>query len=176
MSDTLPFVIGTQASTGLLFLPLAIIGGVRLPDLSEYWFAIAAMFALYAAGHVLYARVLKTVEASVFSTLVTWTAISFLGTPAVLALVRPRAIPAAAAMLTRDGAAIVPLAVFWAASNLASLAAYQHGPASLVAPVQATGVVVTAVIAIVALGEHERVRHKLGAALVSCVGVVLVVS
>ena len=252
-SDPLSFVVVSQALTGVLLLPLAVLGGIRLPDLARYWPAILLMFSLYTAGHVLYATTLRTVEASVFSTLlrtstawvvatgyivfdekvrlpellgttlvlvsillliewrggpasnrgvalglavgavfglassawvyvgrdadlVTWTAVSFLGTPALLALVRPRALPAAGTLLARDGVAMLPLAAFWATSNLASLAAFQRGPASLVAPVQATGVVVAAVIAIVFLGERRRIPHKLGAALVSCIGVVLVVT
>lgn len=252
-SDPLPFVVVSQALTGASLLPLAIPGGIRLPDLARYWPAIVVMFSLYAAGHVLSASTLRAVEASVFSTLlrtstawvvatgyivfderlrlldllgatlvllsilvlvewragsasnrgvalglavgavfglassawvyvgrdadlVTWTAVSFLGTPALLAVLRPRALTAAGTLLARDGVAMVPLAVFWAMSNLASLAAFQRGRASLVAPVQATGVVVAAVIAIVFLGERRRIPHKLGAALVSCVGVVLVVT
>ena len=247
----MPFVLVSQGLAGALLLPLAVVGGLRLPDFAKRWPTIALMFALYAVGHVLYATALRTVEASVFSTLlrtstawvvatgyivfdekvraldiagtalvllsilllvewggeqradqgvarglavgavfglassawvsvgreadlVTWTAVSFLGTPALLALVRRRAVPAAASLLARDGGAMVPLAVFAAASNLASLAAFQRGPASLIAPVQATGVVVTAIIAIIFLGERRRVPQKVGAAVVSCVGVVLV--
>ena len=252
-SSPLPFVLVSQTLTGALLLPLAIRGGIRVLDLTREWPAIALMFSLYAAGHVLYAATLRTVEASVFSTLlrtstawvvatgyvvfdeqvrlldllgttlvlvsilllvewrggpasnrgvclglavgavfgvassawvyvgrdadlVTWTAVSFIGTPALVALLRPRAIPEAMTLLRRDGVAMLPLAVFWAASNLASLAAFQRGPASLVAPVQATGVVVAAVLAIVVLGERERIPRKLGAAVVSCVGVVVVVT
>ncbi|HSX07543.1 MAG TPA: EamA family transporter [Candidatus Saccharimonadales bacterium] len=68
-SDPIAFIVVSQILTGLIMLPFVLAHGFVMPDLAKYGLLMLAMFILYAIGHVLYAKTLKQVEASVFQTL-----------------------------------------------------------------------------------------------------------
>ncbi|MBL8121480.1 DMT family transporter [Candidatus Saccharibacteria bacterium] len=69
-TDPITFTVVSQLATGILLLPVAIVHGLQIPDLSRFGFAILTMFSVYAVAHYLYAHTLKQVEASIFSTLI----------------------------------------------------------------------------------------------------------
>lgn len=68
-TDPLTFIVVLQVLTGVLLVPFTLIHGFQLPDIGKYGLVIVAMFLLYSVGHYLYARTLKQVEASIFTTL-----------------------------------------------------------------------------------------------------------
>jgi uncharacterized membrane protein len=108
---------------------------------------------------------------------VTWTTLSFAGTPALLLLAQPAAMRRLTPFFApRVLVRLLGLAVFWAVSNLASLAAYQRGPASLIAPLQKTNVLLTVLVAITFLQERTRLWHKAVAAALCLLGILLIVS
>ncbi|QQR51677.1 hypothetical protein IPF89_02550 [Candidatus Saccharibacteria bacterium] len=53
------------------------------------------------------------------------------------------------------------LAVVWAVDNLASLAAYQHGNVSIIAPLLQTSAILSVLVAIIFLGKELGYAGKL---------------
>ena len=110
------------------------------------------------------------------SDVVTWTALSFAGTPMLLLLAQPASVRELTPFFDRMVLVrLVCLALFWGISNVAALAAYQRGPVSLIAPLQKTGVILTVLVAIIFLGERTRLWQKTVAASVCFLGVLLIV-
>jgi drug/metabolite transporter (DMT)-like permease len=68
-TDPVAYVIVFQGLVGVLTLFAALLAGFVWPDLSEVWPWALACTLLYAIGHMLYARALQLVEASVFAVL-----------------------------------------------------------------------------------------------------------
>ncbi|QQS69625.1 DMT family transporter [Candidatus Saccharibacteria bacterium] len=111
------------------------------------------------------------------SDLLTWTMISFFGTPLIFLLIRPKLAQTAKHLISGDLLLkMLFLAVIWAVDNLASLAAYQRGNVSIIAPLLQTSAILSVIIAIIFLGERERLRWKIVAAVVCFVGVALIIS
>ncbi len=254
-TDPITFIVVSQVITGLLLVPVVLVHGFQLPDLSKYGLVMVAMFLLYSIGHYLYANTLKQVEASVFSTLLststvwvvamgyfvlhealhisdivgtvvimasvfmlmerkqrklhleksilmgllvgltfgvassmwvyvgkgsdllTWTMLSFFGTPVILLAVRPKTFRKAKHFLSgKLLVSMLILAVVWAVDNLASLAAYQRGSASVIAPLLQTSAILSVLVAIIFLHERSRLRWKIAASVVCCMGVVLIIA
>lgn len=252
-TDPIAFVIVSQILTAILVFIFAVIHGLQMPDFSKYGLLIAAMFGLYSAGHITYAKTLKQVEASIFSTLLntntiwvilmgylvlqesihtidvlgtllilvsvgllaerkgklkldksigmgllvglifglagatwvyvgkhsdllTWSALSFAITPLIVLILQPSAVPKMRYFYNKKIAiTMVGLAAIWATSNLASLAAYQRGSVSIIAPLQETSVIITVLLAIIFLKERTRMWQKILAAIICFAGVILII-
>jgi drug/metabolite transporter (DMT)-like permease len=112
-----------------------------------------------------------------YSDLLTWTMISFFGTPLIFLLIRPKLAQTAKHFLSGELLIkMLILAVVWAIDNLASLAAYQRGSVSIIAPLLQTSAILSVIIAIIFLGERKRLHWKIAAAVVCFVGVALIIS
>lgn len=107
-----------------------------------------------------------------------WTVMSFFGTPIIVFLLNPpRLVRQVRSYITpRLLAAIAILSIVWAVDNLASLAAYQRGSVSVVAPLLQVSVILSVLIAVFFLNERERARWKIAAALVCFCGVALIIA
>src|SRR5581483_4282825 len=68
-SEPVAFVVVSQSLTAILVGVIAVVHGFHWPNITNYWLPILAMFGFYSIGHVVYAKTLKQVEASVFTTL-----------------------------------------------------------------------------------------------------------
>lgn len=106
-----------------------------------------------------------------------WAAISFIGTALVAYLVGFRAIHKVGSLFkSKIFIKLLLLAIFYAIGSLAMLFAYKEGTFSTVTPLRQTSIIVTVLLALLFLSkERTRVRTKLAAALVSFIGVVLIV-
>lgn len=111
------------------------------------------------------------------SDLLTWTMLSFFGTPLIFLAVKPRIAQKAKHFFTGK---LLPrmliLGIVWAVDNLASLAAYQRGNVSIIAPLLQTSAILSVLIAIIFLGERSCLRWKIAASVMCFVGVVIIVS
>ncbi|AGL61878.1 membrane protein of unknown function [Candidatus Saccharimonas aalborgensis] len=111
------------------------------------------------------------------SDLLSWITISFFGTPLIMLAVKPKVARKARHFFSGE---LLPrmliLAVVWAVDNLASLAAYQHGNVSIIAPLLQTSAILSVLVAIIFLGERTRLRWKIAASVVCFIGVVLIIS
>lgn len=68
-SDPIAYVVIFQGIVGTLTGIYAIFHGIVLPDFSQYWFPILATIILYGLGHIVSAKSLQLIEASIFSIL-----------------------------------------------------------------------------------------------------------
>jgi drug/metabolite transporter (DMT)-like permease len=111
------------------------------------------------------------------SDLLTWTTLSFFGTPLIFLGLKPRVARKAkhffsGKLLPR----MLTLAVVWAIGNLASLAAYKGGNVSTIAPLLQTSAILSVLVSIVFLHERSRLRWKIAASVVCFVGVWFIIS
>lgn len=67
--DLFSYVVIFQILVGMVIGVFAIAIGIPNPDLTGLWISSIACVALYGVGHVLYAKTLQQVDASIFSTL-----------------------------------------------------------------------------------------------------------
>lgn len=111
------------------------------------------------------------------SDLLSWTLMSFFGTPLVLLLIKPKIVRQAKPFFSGK---LLPrmliLAIVWAVDNLASLAAYQRGDVSVNAPLLQTSAILSVLVAIVFLNERSRLRWKIAASVVCFIGVAVIIS
>ena len=111
------------------------------------------------------------------SDLLSWTMISFFGTPLIFLLVKPKIIQTAKHFLSGELLVkMLVLGVVWAVDNLASLAAYQRGNVSIIAPLLQTSAILSVVIAIIFLRERSRLRWKIAASVICFAGVLVLIS
>jgi drug/metabolite transporter (DMT)-like permease len=68
-TNAVAYVIVFQGLVGILTAAAAVVHGFRAPDLHGLWFPAVACISLYAVGHIVYAKTLQRVEASVFAVL-----------------------------------------------------------------------------------------------------------
>ena len=69
-SDPIAYVVVFQGLVAVLATTyILMFDNFQLPDFAKYWFPIAATCVLYGFGHVIYAKTLQQVEASIFSIL-----------------------------------------------------------------------------------------------------------
>jgi drug/metabolite transporter (DMT)-like permease len=110
------------------------------------------------------------------SDLLTWTMLSFVGTPIILLIVKPKPRHTLGHFFKdRMLLKMLVLAVVWATDNLASLAAYQRTNVSVVAPLLQTSVILSVLVAVIFLKERNRLRWKIAASVVCFVGAVLLI-
>lgn len=106
-----------------------------------------------------------------------WAALSFIGTAAAALLVKPSAYRKIPSLL---GSRVLPkmllLGALYGLGSLAMLYAYREGTFSVVTPLRQTSIIITTLLALVFLtNERTRIPVKLTAAIVSFVGVCLIV-
>lgn len=110
------------------------------------------------------------------SDLLSWTMMSFFGTPLLLLAVKPTVVKSAKHFFSGK---LLPrmfiLGVVWAVDNLASLAAYQRGNVSIIAPLLQTSAILSVLIAIIFLHERSRLRWKIASSIVCFIGVLLII-
>lgn len=68
-SNPYAYVVVFQGLVAVLIGIYAVINGFQAPDFSKYWFPMLATVLLYSTGHIVYAKTLQKVEASIFSIL-----------------------------------------------------------------------------------------------------------
>lgn len=106
-----------------------------------------------------------------------WAAVSFIATAAVVLMIRPSSLNhikpmIRPAVLTR----LLALAVFYGLGSLAMLLAYKYGSFAIVSPLRQTSIIATVLLALAFLpAERSRVARKIMAALVATAGVVLII-
>lgn len=106
-----------------------------------------------------------------------WAALGFIGPALTVLLARPQAARKLASFVRGEVAIRMLLLCFiFSISGVTLLQAYQSGNISLVAPLRQTGVIVTLLLGVVFLQEHENLRRKFLASLVCFIGALLVVS
>lgn len=106
---------------------------------------------------------------------VTWIALSALGPGLVVLLLRPKSVLKMRPLLTKSVLSkMLVLAASFGIANLAMLAAYKRGSITLIAPLLQTSIIVTVLIGIAFLGERTKLWHKLAAAVVCFVGVLII--
>lgn len=106
-----------------------------------------------------------------------WAAVSFIATSLVALLVKPNALRKIPPLLKGS---ILPkmvlLGIFYGLGSLTMLYAYREGTFALVTPVRQTSIIVTTLLALAFLKqERTRIQIKLLAAIISFVGVCLLV-
>lgn len=106
-----------------------------------------------------------------------WAAISFIGTSIVAFLAYPSSVKKMKPLLkTKVLATLLLLAVFYGTGSLAMLFAYKEGSFAIISPLRQTSIIVTVLLALLILPqERNRIRRKIIAALISALGVVLVI-
>lgn len=112
-----------------------------------------------------------------FTDIVSWAAISFLGTSLVALLVRPSSIQKMKPLL-KPGVLVklAALGVFYGIGSLTMLFAYKYGTFTIVSPLRQVSIIVTVLLALLLLPkERNRIRRKILAAVICMVGVVLIV-
>lgn len=112
-----------------------------------------------------------------FMDVLSWAAVSFLGTAVVVLLIKPAAAYKVEPLLSGSLLTkLIILGALYGAGSLAMLYAYNAGTLAEVTPVRQTSIVVTTLLAIIILkNERTRIPAKLFAALLSFVGVLLIV-
>ncbi len=68
-ADPVAYTVLFQGLVGVLLAALVLITGFRLPNLDGLWLPALGCIVLYGLGHIVYAKTLQKVEASVFSIL-----------------------------------------------------------------------------------------------------------
>lgn len=106
-----------------------------------------------------------------------WAAISFVGTSFVAFMVRPKSVKS---MKMLFGPKILLslglLTVFYAIGSLAMLYAYKEGTFSIVTPLRQSSIIITTLLALLFISsERTRVERKIAAAMLCFIGVVLIV-
>ena len=106
-----------------------------------------------------------------------WTAISFIGTAMVVYLIKPSSTKHIQPLLATS---VIPkllvLGVLYGLGSLTMLYAYNAGTLAEVTPVRQTSIIVTTLLALLILkDERTRISTKLFAAAISFVGVVMIV-
>jgi uncharacterized membrane protein len=105
-----------------------------------------------------------------------WTALSFLATSLIVLASQPRAAKHIPQLLSgKIFQRILLLGVLFSISSVTVLQAFQTGSVSLIAPLHATTIIVTVLLAIAFLHERTRLRWKTAAAVVCFMGVLLIV-
>lgn len=74
-SDPMAYVIIFQGTVGVIITSYTLITGFKLPDVASLWPFMLMTFVLFGAAHIVYARTLQRVEASVFSILLATSAV-----------------------------------------------------------------------------------------------------
>jgi drug/metabolite transporter (DMT)-like permease len=111
------------------------------------------------------------------SDLLTWTMLSFAGTPLILLLFKPNLVSHLKHFINNKSILLIVLiALVWSIDNIASLAAYKLGKVSVVAPLLQTSIILSVLVSILFLHERSRLYWKLLAAVVCFMGVVLLIS
>lgn len=107
---------------------------------------------------------------------VMWTALSFIGPALLLLIARPHAVRHMSPLFRRKAfLTLLAQACFIGISAATFLQALQTSNISLIAPLHATSIVVTVLLAIAFLRERTRLRWKTAAAVVCFMGVLLIV-
>lgn len=110
------------------------------------------------------------------SDLLSWTLLSFLGTPIIFLIALPKTAHKARNYMTgKVIVAMLILGVVWAVDNLAAMAAYQRGNVTIVAPLIQTSAILSVVISIIFLHERSRLRMKIAASIVCFLGVIVLI-
>ncbi|MBL8121771.1 DMT family transporter [Candidatus Saccharibacteria bacterium] len=111
------------------------------------------------------------------SDLLSWTWLSFFGTPVIFSLMQPKLLQKATRQFMSSELLpkMLVLAVVWAVDNLASLAAYQHGNVTIIAPLLQTSAILSVIVAVAFLGERSRLKWKVAASVACFVGVLILV-
>jgi len=106
-----------------------------------------------------------------------WTAVSFAGTAIVAFLLYPRSIILMKPFLPRKILVrFILLAIVYAIGSYAMLGAYTYGDFSTVTPLRQTSIIITVLMAFLFFkNERTNIKLKLTAALISFVGVILIV-
>lgn len=68
-ADPAAYAVIFQGMVGLVIFAFVILRGFKLPGIESVWFPAITSMLLYGAGHIVYAKTLQRVEASVFSVL-----------------------------------------------------------------------------------------------------------
>lgn len=248
------YVITFQAIVGILLTGFAVFYGIHLPGIEKLLFPAIVALVCFGLGHIIYAKTLQHVEASVFSVLfatqavwimllgiflfhesltplqifgsllifvgvsftiknpralsfdkgtilglltglifgiaitawsyvgrhtdgLSWAAISFLITPLVVLLARPKTVKNIPSLLKwKILKTLILLGVFYGIGSLTMLFAYKEGTFAEVSPVRQTGIIITTLLALLFLSqERNRIGKKLLAAAICFAGVLLVV-
>lgn len=110
------------------------------------------------------------------SDLLSWTFISFMGTPFIFLITNPKIARKARHYLrSKLLISMLILGVVWAVDNLASLAAFQRGNVSIVAPLLQASTILSVIVAIIFLHERSRIKSKIVASLICFVGVAILI-
>lgn len=105
-----------------------------------------------------------------------WNALSFLGPCLFVIIARPKALLNIKPFFVgKVFIRMVVLAVIFSISGLASLSAYSTGNVSIIPILQQTGIIVTTILGVIFLHERNRLWHKVLAAAICFVGVLLVI-
>ena len=106
-----------------------------------------------------------------------WTAASFIGTALVSLAIKPSTSHKIAGLLGHKTLIkLLILAAFYGAGSLAMLYAYNKGTFAVVTPLRQTSIIVTTVLALLFLSaERTRIGIKVIAAILSFIGVLLIV-
>lgn len=112
-----------------------------------------------------------------FTDMISWAAISFIGTAFVAFLVRPQSVQKMKPLLRpKTLIKLVALAACYGTGSLAMLFAYKYGTFAVVSPLRQTSIIVTVLLALLFLPkERTRIPRKLLAASICMIGVVLII-
>lgn len=107
---------------------------------------------------------------------ITWTALSFIGPALLILIAQPRSVKHMRPLFRKKVLLkLLALAFLMAISVSTFLLSLQTGSISLIAPLHATTIIVTVLLAIAFLRERTRLRWKSAAAIVCFMGVLLIV-
>lgn len=106
-----------------------------------------------------------------------WAAISFIGTSLVAFMVRPQSVKSMKMLFgPKVLLSLGLLTAFYAIGSLAMLYAYKEGTFSIVTPLRQSSIIITTLLALLFISsERSRVKRKIGAAALCFIGVVLIV-
>lgn len=253
-ADPIAYAIFFNGIVAVVILgTLLILGKFIMPDIGKLWLPMLLTCILFGLGHIVYAKTLQRIEASIFSMLfatqaiwvmgmggiifsesigpwqlvgvvlifvsvgllierkgevkfdrtillgllagllfglattalvytsrqadpASWTGLSFVGPALVILLLRPQAVKKMKPLLKREVfGKLLLLSILYAASAVSMTIAYTIGQANIIAPLSQTSIILTIILAIIFLGERQRLWHKLLAAVICFIGVILVV-
>lgn len=107
---------------------------------------------------------------------ITWATLSFIGPAAMILIAQPGSIKHMPPLFRKKVLLkLLALAFLMGISVSTFLLALQTGTISLIAPLHATTIIVTVLLAIAFLGERTRLRWKTAAAVVCFMGILLIV-
>lgn len=107
---------------------------------------------------------------------ITWTALSFAGVSLSVLLSNIKSVSNIKPLL--NGGILLKLLILcflFSISAVTLITAFQKGNVSLIAPLQQSSLILTIILAVIFLGEKDRIWHKTAAAVVCFVGILLIV-